>query len=241
MRRTGQVSSSSSSSVAEGIGRACCPWARLARSSICLRSASSNPSGKPCLPLRQGSGGRRCARCWPTSSSGRRPDARPGPSAAPDSPLGRHPSNDVALDSDAEVSRVHAVVELVGPSWAVRDLGSRNGTRVNGDLTSGDRLLRSGDELLVGSTRLVFRLSEETAYDVTVGADPPPQLTTRERDVLLELFRPTADPGPFNEPPGTREIRRTGGQRGRSQQHMGPALRKVRHPLRPRPSTDAPC
>jgi len=81
------------------------------------------------------------------------------------------------------------VVELVGPSWAVRDLGSRNGTRVNGDLTSGDRLLRSGDELLVGSTRLVFRLSEETAYDVTVGADPPPQLTPRERDVLLELFR----------------------------------------------------
>ncbi len=61
-------------------------------------------------------------------------------------------------------------------------------------------MLRSGDELLV------FRLSEETAYDVTVGADPPPQLTTRERDVLLELFRPTADPGPFNEPPGTREI-----------------------------------
>lgn len=120
--------------------------------------------------------------------------------------IGRHASNGVALDSDAEVSRVHAVVELLGPSWAVRDLGSRNGTRVNGDLTSGDRLLRSGDEILVGSTRLVFRLSEETAYDVTVGAEPPPQLTPRERDVLLELFRPTADPGPFNEPAGTREI-----------------------------------
>ena len=120
--------------------------------------------------------------------------------------IGRHASNDVALDGDAEVSRVHAVVELVGPSWTVRDLGSRNGTRLNGDLINGDRLLRSGDEILVGSTRLVFRLSEETAYNVTLGAEPPPQLTPRERDVLLELFRPTADPGPFNEPPGTRDI-----------------------------------
>lgn len=120
--------------------------------------------------------------------------------------IGRHASNGVALDGDAEVSRVHAALEQVGPSWAVRDLGSRNGTRVNGDLTNGDRLLRSGDEILVGGTRLVFHLTEVTAYDATIGAEAPPQLTPRERDVLLELLRPTAAPGPFNEPAGTREI-----------------------------------
>jgi pSer/pThr/pTyr-binding forkhead associated (FHA) protein len=120
--------------------------------------------------------------------------------------IGRHASNDVALDGDAEVSRVHAVLELVGPTWVVRDLASRNGTRVNGDLISGDRPLRVADEILVGSTRLVFRAAEQTAYDVTVGAEPAPQLTPRERDVLMELFRPTATPGPFSEPAGTREI-----------------------------------
>jgi len=120
--------------------------------------------------------------------------------------IGRHASNDVSLDGDAEVSRVHAVLELVGPTWVVRDLASRNGTRVNGELITGDRPLRVADEILVGSTRLVFRAAEQTAYDVTVGAEPAPQLTPRERDVLMELFRPTATPGPFSEPAGTREI-----------------------------------
>lgn len=120
--------------------------------------------------------------------------------------IGRHASNDVALADDAAVSRVHAVLELVGPTWVVRDLSSRNGTRVNGDLISGDRPLGSGDEVRVGAARLVFRGADDPSYDVTVGAEPPPQLTPRERDVLLELFRPTAQPGAFNEPASTRDI-----------------------------------
>lgn len=120
--------------------------------------------------------------------------------------IGRHPSNDVVLDDDAGVSRVHAVLEDVGPTWVVRDLSSRNGTRVNGDLVTGDRPLAAGDELRVGSCRFVFQVAQETPYDVTVGAEAPPTLTPRERDVLLELFRPTADPGPFSEPASTRDI-----------------------------------
>ena len=120
--------------------------------------------------------------------------------------IGRHASNDLALADDSEVSRVHAVLEPVGPAWVVRDMSSRNGTRVNGDLISGDRPLSPGDELTIGGTRLVFRDVQDTAYDVTQGADPPPVLTPRERDVLLELFRPSAVAGPFNEPASTREI-----------------------------------
>ena len=120
--------------------------------------------------------------------------------------VGRHASNDLALPDDTAVSRVHAVLELVGPTWVVRDLSSRNGTRVNGDLISGDRPLGSGDELGIGAARLVFRGADDPAYDVTIGADPPPLLTPRERDVLLELFRPSAVAGPFNEPASTREI-----------------------------------
>ena len=40
-------------------------------------------------------------------------------------------SVDLAL-ADPAVSRVHAILEQVGTTWLVRDLGSRNGTRLNG-------------------------------------------------------------------------------------------------------------
>lgn len=120
--------------------------------------------------------------------------------------IGRHASNDLVLGDDAEVSRVHAVLEVVGPAWVLRDLSSRNGTRVNGELTGADRPLVNLDEVRIGGTRLVFRSVDEAAFAATVGAEAPPALTPRERDVLLELFRPSAAPGPFSEPASTRDI-----------------------------------
>jgi predicted component of type VI protein secretion system len=120
--------------------------------------------------------------------------------------IGRHASNDVVLDADEEVSRVHAVLEKVGPAWVLRDLSSRNGTAVNGDRISGDRPLASGDELRVGNTRLTFRSESPDQLVPTRGALPAPALTPRERDVLIELFRPAASPGVFTEPASTREI-----------------------------------
>ena len=60
-------------------------------------------------------------------------------------------SADIALD-DGTVSRVHAILERVGTTWLVRDLGSRNGTRLNGERLTGQRRLRDGDEILVGRT-----------------------------------------------------------------------------------------
>lgn len=122
--------------------------------------------------------------------------------------IGRHPDNDVCLDGDSEVSRVHAALEPLGPSWLVRDLGSRNGTRVNGVLLAGERPLADGDELRIGATRLVFHSAEVSSYDVTTGSEPPPALTPRERDVLLELLRTAASSGHFTQPASTRDIAR---------------------------------
>ena len=45
--------------------------------------------------------------------------------------VGTLESNDVVVDAEG-VSRVHAVFERFGDAWCVRDLGSRNGTFVNG-------------------------------------------------------------------------------------------------------------
>ncbi len=51
--------------------------------------------------------------------------------------VGTVDSNDLVVDVPG-VSRVHAVFELFGDAWCVRDLGSRNGTFVNGGRTIGN-------------------------------------------------------------------------------------------------------
>jgi ABC-type multidrug transport system ATPase subunit/ABC-type multidrug transport system permease subunit len=68
--------------------------------------------------------------------------------------LGRDRSNDVVLD-DPNVSRFHAEVARLDDRVAVRDLGSRNGTRVNGELVR-TALLEPGSEVGIGPYRLIF-------------------------------------------------------------------------------------
>lgn len=121
--------------------------------------------------------------------------------------LGRVSSNDVALPWDKKASRLHAVLEHLVAGWCVRDLSSRNGTFLNGERVDRDRPLAAGDEIRIGGTRLVFR-AERTGPDpgVTEGAERPPDLTPREREVLVALFRPALAGEVFSEPASTREI-----------------------------------
>ncbi len=56
--------------------------------------------------------------------------------------IGRDPSAYVVL-TDRRVSRRHVTIELVGDEHVVRDLGSTNGTRVNGEFLSGATPLRA--------------------------------------------------------------------------------------------------
>ncbi|HCB33981.1 MAG TPA: hypothetical protein DEP69_02040 [Acidimicrobiaceae bacterium] len=72
--------------------------------------------------------------------------------------VGRHPDSDVFLD-DVTVSR-HHVELLEGPTgYALRDVGSLNGTYVNGERISEEVVLASGDELQVGKFRLLYIVS----------------------------------------------------------------------------------
>jgi pSer/pThr/pTyr-binding forkhead associated (FHA) protein len=68
--------------------------------------------------------------------------------------LGRHPQCEITLD-DITVSRRHAEITRVGTAYAVRDVGSLNGTYVNQERVE-EAPLRHGDELQVGKFRLVF-------------------------------------------------------------------------------------
>lgn len=71
--------------------------------------------------------------------------------------IGRGLECDVTLN-DPSVSRTHAVVDTEGAEPTVRDLGSTNGTFVNGARVEAARL-RDGDELRFGNTRVAFEAS----------------------------------------------------------------------------------
>ena len=58
---------------------------------------------------------------------------------------------------DAQVSRLHARIDLSDGMFCVRDLDSRNGTLVNARPIDAPVALHVGDEIDVGTTRIVFR------------------------------------------------------------------------------------
>jgi pSer/pThr/pTyr-binding forkhead associated (FHA) protein len=73
---------------------------------------------------------------------------------------GRHPSSDIFLD-DVTVSRRHAEFVRSGDGFAVRDVGSLNGSYVNRERID-ESGLASGDEVQIGKYRLVFYPSQQS-------------------------------------------------------------------------------
>ncbi len=71
--------------------------------------------------------------------------------------IGRRPESDIVIP-DTNVSRRHAEIRPTIEGFSLVDLGSTNGSKVNGERTV-QRELRDGDELVFGNTRLVFHAS----------------------------------------------------------------------------------
>lgn len=120
--------------------------------------------------------------------------------------LGRDPGSDVVLTGDPTVSRLHAVLEPIGSGWCIRDLGSANGTTVNGERILAERRLSTGDEIRVGRSLLVYRDGTSVPGEATERIEPAPNLTARERDVLIALCRPLLAADMFTAPASTRQI-----------------------------------
>ena len=120
--------------------------------------------------------------------------------------IGRGLENDIII-ADPEASAVHAALEPLAGTWTVCDLTSRNGTFVNGERVLTERPLHRGDEIRIGRSRLVYRPESSTiAIDLTATPHGVPDLTRRERDVLLALFNGRIPEAAFVEPASTREI-----------------------------------
>ncbi len=71
--------------------------------------------------------------------------------------LGRSRQCDVMLD-DPNVSRTHAEIRPRGGSWVLSDLGSTNGSRLNGRRVEQPEVLKPGDEIEIGTSLIRFEL-----------------------------------------------------------------------------------
>ena len=73
--------------------------------------------------------------------------------------LGRNEDNDIPL-SDNSVSRYHAKITRKKNSYFLEDIGSHNGTRVNGKLIRSARI-KSGDKIMLGVAKLTFEIRDK--------------------------------------------------------------------------------
>lgn len=72
------------------------------------------------------------------------------------SKIGRDQTNNISITNDHYISRHHAwVLQMQGGYW-IEDLGSTNGTLVNGELLGERRQINPGDRLTIGKTELIF-------------------------------------------------------------------------------------
>lgn len=121
--------------------------------------------------------------------------------------LGRAPDNIVAVPGDSNVSRYHAEIERRGDDYYLIDLGSSNGTTVNGEKLRGERLLNAGDQIVLGgSAKMEFgpipapgELSEADGFAADLPSGAQPELTghlshaagdlasAAERDVFTQV------------------------------------------------------
>lgn len=100
--------------------------------------------------------------------------------------IGRDVSADVTIN-DPEVSRTHIRLTAQDDGYLIEDLGSTNGTFINGQRVTGTKLLRPGDSLGLGET-VVLELSRVADAAATV--------------VMPAKSMPTAFSAPPPPPPG---------------------------------------
>lgn len=96
--------------------------------------------------------------------------------------LGRTADNDLAFPGMGELSRRHLAIERSAGGWSVRDLGSRNGTFLNGAAVSSPARLRPGDLIRAGKLMIEFRSGGQTPRET--GAAEAATIAIRLGDVL---------------------------------------------------------
>lgn len=111
--------------------------------------------------------------------------------------IGRESSNTIIIN-DAQVSRRHAKLELRGSGYMIHDLGSTNGTFINGARISGMQALNPGDTVALGEG-IVLAYEPVTDSNATVLSAKPPQATIQQ-PAPAPVHEPAPPPAPAPVP-----------------------------------------
>ncbi len=120
--------------------------------------------------------------------------------------MGRDLANDIAI-GDPEVSRRHARFVKKEGTIYIEDLGSTNGTFLNGERISNPQQLRPGDVITLGEN--IVLVFEKASYDIDITPPTPPQKATvpepsyEGQPPMPETFPPPPEPSAYEEPQPT--------------------------------------
>jgi len=116
--------------------------------------------------------------------------------------IGRDPANDITI-SDPEVSRKHARLSAQAGDYVLEDLGSTNGTFVNGQRLMGPHILQPGELILFADNASMVYEEIRIDQDATIISDPsvtavPP---IEEGEPVLAIPQEAPPPEPQVSPP----------------------------------------
>lgn len=113
--------------------------------------------------------------------------------------IGRGQDQDLCIP-DRKISSAHALLEPHDGGYRIRDLGSTNGTYVNGALVQGVRTLALGDEIVFGSTRVIYTDQEASAVSwPEPAAIPEATSTPPPSDRVPQVAHGSPPPLPFDD------------------------------------------
>src|SRR4051794_31791010 len=114
-----------------------------------------------------------------------KPEGKVIPLALPVFRVGRDETCHLRPNS-VEVSRQHTEITITDTTVTVRDLGSRNGTMVNGTLLTGPHQLKSGELLKIGPLTFAVSIQEPTAASIPAPLRPTPVTAAPSRPPALD-------------------------------------------------------
>jgi len=115
--------------------------------------------------------------------------------------LGRHPNNSIQV-LDRIVSKEHCLIELRDGKFILRDLGSLNGTYVNGERVNGEAFLPEGAEIAMGQTKARIEQTDQLPHRAPTPIWDAASGVPREAVAQPTIPQPLSTPGGFQPVPG---------------------------------------